>query len=404
MRRLSQFLIATLALLLMAGAAVEAVLRVGLPAPQASQPVVEESPMYRLDASLGARPKPGYPGHDARGWRNDLALETADIVALGDSHTYGIGADHDNSWPAKLADLSAKSVYQMAFGGYSPVHFLRLRNEIFALRPKIVIVGLYFGANFTSSYLNAYIHQPEPLIQSLRSDDPDILRRTELAHRIDGNWWIRASYLDCQAPRRAPSDDYLRVRDILASPPLGLPTSSILDNSLAYREIDARVKRRRAEMLPPPFCVHYSEPPIAAILSPSYRLINLEITDPRNVEGERVTIQALRELGQMAIAHEARLIVVLLPTKELAFEDRLDAFPETGIAHLERLWEMEEAARGRMASTLAPDIEVIDALPAIRELLARDIDPYQTGSADGHPSAIGYAVIAKTIADRLDDE
>lgn len=404
MRHLSQILIATFALLLLGWATVEAALRVGLPVPDASEPVVEESAMYRLDASLGARPKPGYPGHDARGWRNNVALETANIVALGDSHTYGIGADENNSWPAQLAGLSGKSVYQIAFGGYSPVHFLRLRSEIFALRPKIVIVGLYFGANFTSSYLNAYVHEPEPLIQSLRTTDPDVMRRTELAHRIDGNWWIRASYLDCQAPRRAPSDAYLRVRDILDSPPLGAPQPDVLDASLAYREIDSRVKRRRAEMLPPPYCVHYSKPPVAAILSPSYRLINLEITDPRNVEGERVTIHALRQLGQLALAHEARLVVALLPTKELAFEERLAASPKPEIAHLERLWAMEEAARERMVSALSPDIQVIDTLPAIRELLAHDIDPYQAGSADGHPSAVGYRAIAETIADRLDDD
>ena len=36
------------------------------------------------DAKLGARPNPGFPGHDRRGFRNPEVPASADVVALGD--------------------------------------------------------------------------------------------------------------------------------------------------------------------------------------------------------------------------------------------------------------------------------------------------------------------------------
>jgi hypothetical protein len=48
-------------------------------------------PMTIPDARLGHRLNPAYPGHDVRGWRNQVPLDAADIVALGDSQTYGLG-------------------------------------------------------------------------------------------------------------------------------------------------------------------------------------------------------------------------------------------------------------------------------------------------------------------------
>ena len=41
------------------------------------------------DPDLVNRPNPKFPGHDRRGFRNPVALAKADIVALGDSQTYG---------------------------------------------------------------------------------------------------------------------------------------------------------------------------------------------------------------------------------------------------------------------------------------------------------------------------
>ena len=45
------------------------------------------------DDRFGKMPNPKYPGHDSKGFRNLTLPTEADIVALGDSQTYGTGVD-----------------------------------------------------------------------------------------------------------------------------------------------------------------------------------------------------------------------------------------------------------------------------------------------------------------------
>lgn len=72
------------------------------------------------DARLGYRNNPLTPGLDARHWRNAAALEHADIVALGDSQTYGFNVSTKEAWPQRLGKMLNASVYQMAVAGYGP--------------------------------------------------------------------------------------------------------------------------------------------------------------------------------------------------------------------------------------------------------------------------------------------
>src|SRR4030095_14915524 len=53
-------------------------------------PWTVNSPRESLpDERLGSRPNPSYPGHDSKGFRNPRVPAKADVVALGDSNTYG---------------------------------------------------------------------------------------------------------------------------------------------------------------------------------------------------------------------------------------------------------------------------------------------------------------------------
>src|SRR5579863_4877603 len=66
------------------------------------------------DDVLGATPDPtAKAGFDAWGLRNPKVPETADIVAVGDSHTFGNTATMEQSWPYVLAKLTGRSVYNM---------------------------------------------------------------------------------------------------------------------------------------------------------------------------------------------------------------------------------------------------------------------------------------------------
>src|SRR5262245_21640969 len=81
------------------------------------------------DGRLGHRPNPVHPGHDHKGFRNLEVPAKADIVALGDSQTYGTGVVPENAWPRQLESMIESTVYSMAYGGYGPTHSLILWEE-----------------------------------------------------------------------------------------------------------------------------------------------------------------------------------------------------------------------------------------------------------------------------------
>lgn len=55
------------------------------------------------DPVLGHRIKPRTTGHDALGFRNREVPERADIVAIGDSMTYGVSAAREDIWPQQIS-------------------------------------------------------------------------------------------------------------------------------------------------------------------------------------------------------------------------------------------------------------------------------------------------------------
>ncbi len=79
---------------------------------------------------------------DKHGFRNST-LSSIDIVALGDSHTYGFNVSSDNSWPKLLARMLDKTVYNYGVGGYGILQYKYLLDKSIELDPKVVLLGLY---------------------------------------------------------------------------------------------------------------------------------------------------------------------------------------------------------------------------------------------------------------------
>ena len=66
-----------------------------------------------FDPTLGYRMDPSFPEIDSNGFRNSEVLAQADIVTIGDSHTYGYNVRSEESWPQQLANMSQKIVYNI---------------------------------------------------------------------------------------------------------------------------------------------------------------------------------------------------------------------------------------------------------------------------------------------------
>lgn len=90
--------------------------------------------------------------HDDRGFRNPSALDSATVVALGDSHTYGSSVSSKETWPSILSARLGEDVYNMGLGGLGPA-----KNDVnlsiaIELNPKLIVFGLYFGNDFYDDF------------------------------------------------------------------------------------------------------------------------------------------------------------------------------------------------------------------------------------------------------------
>ena len=68
------------------------------------------------DKILGAVLKSHGSGYDEWGFRNKTIPTSVEIVAIGDSHTFGNTAKMDESWPYVLGRLRGQNVYNMGLG------------------------------------------------------------------------------------------------------------------------------------------------------------------------------------------------------------------------------------------------------------------------------------------------
>src|SRR6185503_10304100 len=106
---------------------------------------------------LGHRIEPNTTGHDALGFRNPAVPERAEVVAIGDSVTYGYAAARDDSWPHQTGVLLRQPVYNMGLGGYGPLEYVYLaEHEAKKLRPSLLLVGFNFGNDLVDAYTSAY--------------------------------------------------------------------------------------------------------------------------------------------------------------------------------------------------------------------------------------------------------
>jgi hypothetical protein len=85
---------------------------------------------------------------DRDGFRNaGPRLDTAEVVALGDSWTFGFGVDDSAAWPRLLADsLRPAQVANLGLIGSGPGQYTRVYQRFGApLQPRVVLYGIFPG-------------------------------------------------------------------------------------------------------------------------------------------------------------------------------------------------------------------------------------------------------------------
>ncbi len=350
------------------------------------------------DEELRVRIQPNAPGHDAWGFRNEVVPERVDIVAIGDSQTWGVNAERRDAWPQTLGRVSGLSVYNMGLGYYGTVEYWVLVEEALKLSPDIVLIGLYLGNDIWGAYYSVY------------EQDVYTQLRDSAAEATFGVDTIQTKYVELREAQAAASE---KVEEESA----GIETSFIADLARTARRYShilqliwrtwgpdsAYPKASAWAHANPEDSATYTNDDVRMVLQPTYRLIAMDLDNPRVAEGLRITREVLGYARQEIEAAGAQLQVVLIPTQELVVVDAIQQAGGQLNSNYGKLVDMETLARNSIAEYCEENgIDLIDPLPAFRDAIARNEVTYPP-LADGHPLGAGYHIIAEAVNQHLSE-
>lgn len=354
------------------------------------EPLRRLAPPVEVHPELGIAPSPAFIEHDLAGYRNATRPTRARVVALGDSHTYGLESPREVAWPQVLGTILGEPVYNMGCPAWGPPQLALAAAGARPLAPEVVLVAIYMGNDLADAWRQ--VHQertwPEfacrataavPGLAAARAALPDLAGpwiRTFTSVHNAGKWreWLSRNvrlYSLGRALKRAtrgpPARDFEAARRQAAR----------LDDDLMWAVEHAGVR---------------------TVLTPLGRQATLDPADPRVQEGACITAGALARIG--AALAPARVVAVLLPTKDRVVGAWLQAAGVPLPAALRALLVDEPAAGVMLSRALEaePGVEVVDAYPALAASLSAGTLPY-TEDFDGHPNAAGYRAIAARLAE-----
>jgi len=327
------------------------------------------------DSILGQRLDPYASGHDAWGFRNPEVPDSADVVTIGDSQTYGVGLPRGSSWPAQLAERLGRRVYNASLPSYSPVQYHELlRRYALRLKPSAVVVGFYFGNDLLESYRMVY-----------------------------GLWHYRA----LRRPNMPAPGSLRRVRRRRNSPLVARARRWLSGNSVLYRAAVAVLQGRaqRAELVfrkGDKELVRYDHGATSTVFTPAYRLRSLDLSAPVVREGLRLALLEMEQMARLCDSAGVALTIALIPTKERVYQPLIETDPALRQnEELRRLLANEAKADQEIRGFLEEKrIAYVELLPPFRAVVGRRA--IYPSDDDGHPTAAGYAIIARTVGSAME--
>jgi len=328
---------------------------------------------------LGRAVAPGTAGYDDWGFRNINVPARADIVAIGDSHTYGNTAKMQESWPYVLSLLTGKSVYNMGMGGYGPNQYYYLLNtRALALKPRIVLCGLYMGDDFENAYSVTYWldHWSYLRQRGFKGGDADIW------HTPDDPVWFKTI-------REWLSQNSVIYQIVFHGPLLGRMKGNLRIGN-ASRHQDGLTTTLILE-----------EDNIREAFRPTGIRDRLQQDKPAIREGMRITLNLLKDMDKRCNASNGQFVVVVIPTKEMVFEDYLEHNSKIHLGEIiDELLLNERNARQELFEFFhRSGIRYVDTLPALKRSVRNDL--YVRSDRDMHPGKNGYKVIAEAVGEYL---
>lgn len=339
-----------------------------------------------LDKTLGyALPPHSFEDTDGNGFRNPSIPQSADIVALGDSQTYGFNALSADSWPSKLEKLGGRSVYNMGMGGYGPAQYYYLTDKALSFHPKLIIVGFYVG-NDISDACNVF---------SL-----DYWKNFAKDNKLDINDCLKN--LNPLVPPNAimpPRNFWERLRDSARDSNFLMLLKQVpaISNFISHgRDL------KWAEESPDQFFV-VNDDIISTIFSLGEPGAKLGYDLPNTKRGAELAQYFLGEMAKKIKAAGSKLLVVFIPDKPDVLEDYLvskkyaipDNYKRSVLFHQET-----EKIFADFFDKL--NVPTVNAKPFMMEKVGDKEHPMFNNYLDSHPLAIGYEAIAESVAGEVE--
>lgn len=336
------------------------------------------SPSMVRDKILGWSIEPNRAGFDEWGFRNRRVPSSADVVAIGDSMTYGNTATMDDAWPAVLARATGLQVYNLGLGGYGPNQYYHLlTTKALKLHPKWVICGLSLNDDFENAFSLTYkLDYWSPL----RNGQP---------YEVDPTIWDPGPPVLAAGARNWLSSHSMMYRLIFHGPVL-----AILKEFVRFGELSRNDD-------PYTTALFVEERNIREAFRPQGVAESLNLSNAAIQEGMRITFHLLTEMDRACRQAGCRFLVVILPTKETVFSEYLEKNPRLHLYEaLNRVISNERLARKQIVEFLdRARIEHVDPLSALRESIGEGI--YARTTRDFHPNRNGYRIIAESVAEHL---
>jgi len=353
------------------------------------------------DDQFGHRMTASYPGNDRRGFRNPKSLDECEVLAIGDSMTFGYAAPADKCWPRQLERLTGKSVYNMSCGDYSPCEYLMLLDEGLELSPDTVIFCLYLGNDLANSYRTVHVHHRA---QQFNDAHEQTLSEFILAEKAKP-FLPPPNPLKQHAPQQPKS---LSVRRLVSKYSALYGVLRFAKDSLQKRHFmplgeNADNGSVRSFYDDPSLVIYDDESSLAtAFGDPEYYGMAMDLDDPRIAEGWEITKAVLESAKRKSEEKEARFVVAIIPTKHSVYADLVrDSNPDVPSAFFE-LVAYEDRVGADVEDFLNEiDVDFVDTRDALRTCFDSLRRPYPP-TTNTHPNADGYAAIARVIAEVIE--
>jgi lysophospholipase L1-like esterase len=345
---------------------------------------------------------------NARGLREARAIgpRRADVfrvAAVGDSFTWGWGADNDATYPARLEALlkartgHAVEVVNVSRPGDNLAGYLALlRQHTLPLRPDVVVVGMLLGNDCPLDW------PPQPLSEERVAETVAAYARPALDALPKGSYLSRFLTVNVIQPAREwlrASRAAHRSHAIAGDNPLSpealarlIGTNPDKTARAARLERDGWIDRGRRWAVSPWLVV-------SAIEAPDFPRVGLFLdadTRPAMEAAWRVCEGLIERLRADTEAVGARFVLLVLPSAMQVDADAVRRRRELGFDIDERALGAREPNLRLAAFCARNKLVCVDALDAALAGAARGERLFYP--LDGHMTPAGYALVADQVA------